>query len=171
MGFPQQPVTQVPRRRHSTSSEGISTGTTRGGPQSFLRHLGHLGLCTQAGFSPVSLCTLLPRGIPNSSNGTSIPPGGRAGTTTAPSSHWGHRVPGTKPLRWQGLPCEGPPQTSLLCPQRGLTDALVTLRHRQLRVDPLLASCVQSCSSVRITGLCILPNISEAAQSFIMTQA
>ena len=49
--------------------------------------------------------------------------------------------------------------------------AHATLMHRQLRVDPSLASCVQSCSSVRITGLCILPNISEAAPSFITTWA
>ena len=51
------------------------------------------------------------------------------------------------------------------------SDALATLRHRQHRVVPLLASCVQSCSSVRITRLCILPDISEAAPSFITTWA
>lgn len=33
--------------------------------------------------------------------------------------------------------------------------------------DPLPASCVQNCSSSWIPGLCILPNISEAAPSFI----
>ena len=36
---------------------------------------------------------------------------------------------------------------------------------------PLLARCVQSCSSVWITGLCVSPSISEAAPSFITTWA
>ena len=38
-------------------------------------------------------------------------------------------------------------------------------------LNPLLASCVESCSSVRITGLCVSPNVSEAAPSFITTWA
>lgn len=50
----------------------------------------------------------------------------------------------------------------------GPLDALATLIHRQLRaVCPLPASCVQDCSSSWIPGLCILPNISEAAPPFI----
>ena len=49
--------------------------------------------------------------------------------------------------------------------------AHATLMHRQRRVNPLLASCVQSCSSVRITGLCILPNVSGSSPSFITTWA
>jgi len=49
----------------------------------------------------------------------------------------------------------------------GCIASLATLRHRQHRVYPLLASCVQSCSSIWITGLCILPNISNTAPSFI----
>ena len=56
-------------------------------------------------------------------------------------------------------------------PPSRTTDALATLRHRRLRVIPSPASCVQSCSSVRITGLCILPSISEAAPSFITAWA
>jgi hypothetical protein len=43
--------------------------------------------------------------------------------------------------------------------------------HKQPWVDPMLASCIQDCSSVWITGLCILPNISEAAPPFITTRA
>ena len=79
----------------------------------------------------------------------------------------------TGPCRWQD--CAETVQRTRLEPQLMqatlCSDALVTLRHRQLRVDPSLASCVESCSSMWITGLCILPNISEAAQSFITTRA
>ena len=52
-----------------------------------------------------------------------------------------------------------------------LSAHLATLRHRQLRVGPLLASCVQNCSSMRITGLCVSPIVSEAAPSFITAWA
>lgn len=65
------------------------------------------------------------------------------------------------------------PYAPALCPSGSMLshDAHPTLMHKQPWVDPMLASCVQDCSSVWITGLCILPNISEAAPPFITTRA
>lgn len=73
-----------------------------------------------------------------------------------------------------------PPGMQLRLPQAGARSwplyqsnlkHVTTLMHRRYGVSPAPARCVQSRSSVRITGLCILANISEAAPSFVTTWA
>lgn len=53
-----------------------------------------------------------------------------------------------------------------------LDGSVPTLRHERRRgaVPPPPADCVQSRSSVRFTRLCVSPNLSEAAPSFITTR-
>ena len=55
---------------------------------------------------------------------------------------------------------------------RVLDGSVPTLRHERRRgaVPPPPADCVQSRSSVRFTRLCVSPNLSEAAPSFITTR-
>jgi len=84
---------------------------------------------------------------------------------------WGRRGAWCWPPIDNSSGAGGSPHPPLTSDCVGSSTWLTTLRHRQHRANPLLASCVESCSSLRITGLCISPVISEAAPSFLTAWA